>query len=109
MEKAKLLLEQIISAIVSDTEKVSVEVTKDEMGVLFTLHVAAEDMGMVIGKEGNMAVSIRNILRAVGQKEKARINLKIAEPEGSTRVNRPYRNDRNNPLSKRPEDDERNY
>ena len=55
MEKAKLLLEQIISAIVSNTEKINVEVTKDEMGVLFTLHVAAEDMGMVIGKEGSMA------------------------------------------------------
>lgn len=106
MEKAKLLLEQIISAIVSDVEKVSIEVTKDEMGVLFTLHVAAEDMGMVIGKEGNMAKSIRNILRTVGLIEKAHINLKIAEPEGSTRT---YRSDRKNPLSKRPEDDERGY
>ena len=95
MEKAKLLLEQIISAIVSNTEKVSVEVTKDEMGVLFTLHVAAEDMGIVIGKEGNMAKSIRNILRAVGMSEKAHINLKIAEPEGSTRQREYHRDDRN--------------
>lgn len=84
MEKSKQFLELIVTSLVENPSAVSVETKNDEMGVLLTLHVALEDMGKVIGKEGNTAKAIRTLLRIVGMKENARINLKIAEPEGST-------------------------
>lgn len=82
MESAKLLLEQIVRAIVDNPSAVSVETQTDEMGILLTLHVDKADMGKVIGREGNTAKAIRSLLRVVGAKEKAHINMKIAEPGG---------------------------
>ena len=52
------------------------------MGVLLTLKVHPEDMGQVIGKAGSTARAIRNLVRIVGLKNHARVNLKIEEPEG---------------------------
>src|SRR5205085_12482270 len=54
----------------------------DEMGVLLTLDLNAEDMGKVIGRSGNTAKAIRTLLRVVGMKNNARVNLKINEPVG---------------------------
>ena len=50
------------------------------MGVLMALDVHPEDMGKVIGRAGNTAKAIRILLRVVGMKNNARINLKINEP-----------------------------
>ena len=55
------------------------------MGVLLTLHINQEDMGYVIGRQGQTARSIRTLLKIVGAKNNARVNLKIHEPEGSRR------------------------
>ncbi len=52
------------------------------MGVLLLLTVHPDDMGKIIGKAGNTAKSIRTLLRVVGMKTDARVNLKIEEPEG---------------------------
>jgi ribosomal protein S3 len=52
------------------------------MGVLFTLDLHADDMGKVIGRSGNTAKAIRTLLRVVGMKHNARVNLKINEPPG---------------------------
>ena len=57
------------------------------MGVLLSLKISPEDMGQVIGRQGATARSIRNLVRIVGLKNQARVNLKIEEPEGG-RVNR---------------------
>jgi uncharacterized protein len=81
-------LEFIIKSIVSHPDDVKVVRTVDEMGVLLNLKVHPEDMGQVIGREGSTARAIRSILRVIGVKNNARINLKIEEPEGG-RVNRP--------------------
>lgn len=78
-------VEFIVKAIVSHADDVKTNRTVDEMGVLITLDVNAEDMGQVIGKEGKTAKAIRTLLRVLGAKENARVNLKINEPEGSTR------------------------
>ena len=59
------------------------------MGVLLTLTVAREDMGKIIGREGATAKAIRSLLHVVGMTESARISLKINEPDGSTRENKP--------------------
>jgi hypothetical protein len=86
MENDQMFLETIIKAIVSHPEDVSIERKVDEMGVLLTLKVHPEDMGQVIGRSGQTARAIRTLLRTVGAKNNARLNLKIQEPEGSTRV-----------------------
>lgn len=81
MQKSKSFLELLVSSIVEFPNDIRIDDKTDEMGVLLTLHVAREDVGKVIGREGNTAKAIRTLLRVVGMKENARINLKIAEPE----------------------------
>jgi hypothetical protein len=84
-------LEFIVKAIVDHPEDVKVERKVDEMGVLLSLRVNAQDMGQVVGRQGATAKAIRSLLRIVGIKNNARVNLKIEEPEGSTREARPPR------------------
>lgn len=76
-------LEYLIKSIVNNPNDVKVERKVDEMGVLLTLHVNPADMAQVIGRSGATAQSIRSLLRIVGLKNSARVNLKIAEPEGA--------------------------
>ncbi|TSC63064.1 MAG: hypothetical protein G01um101448_239 [Parcubacteria group bacterium Gr01-1014_48] len=78
-------LEYVIQALVDHPEDVKINRVVDEMGVLITLDVNAQDMGKVIGRSGNTAKAIRTLLRVVGMKNNARVNLKINEPAGSTR------------------------
>lgn len=85
MEKDKEFLEYVIKALVDDPNAVQVDRKVDEMGVLITLRTAPADMGKIIGRSGNTAKAIRTLLRVVGMKNNARVNLKIEEPEGSTR------------------------
>ena len=75
-------LEYIIKALVDNKEDVKVERKVDEMGVLLSLKVHPEDMGQIIGKAGSTARAIRSLVRIVGLKNHARVNLKIEEPEG---------------------------
>jgi len=82
------LLEFIVKSIASNPDAVKVERKVDEMGVLLSLKVDPSDMAQMIGREGSMAKALRTILKVVGAKNKARVNLKIEEPEGSTRVRR---------------------
>ncbi|PIR88418.1 MAG: RNA-binding protein [Candidatus Harrisonbacteria bacterium CG10_big_fil_rev_8_21_14_0_10_44_23] len=84
-EKDQVFLEYLVKNIVDHPESVQVERKVDEMGVLLTLKVHPEDMGQVVGRQGATARSIRTLLRIVGIKSNARVNLKIEEPEGSTR------------------------
>lgn len=83
MEKDQEFVEYVTKAIVNHPEDVKSERTIDERGVLITLHVNPEDMGYVIGRSGQTARSIRTLLKIVGAKDNARVNLKIYEPEGS--------------------------
>lgn len=78
----KDFVEYVVKSIVNHPEKVVVNRTVDDMGVLLTLQVAKEDMGKVIGKGGQTAKSIRILLRVIGSKTNMRVNLKIVEPEG---------------------------
>jgi uncharacterized protein len=82
MEKDQEFLEVVVKALVDHPHEVKVNRTVDEMGVLLTLDVHAEDMGKIIGRSGNTAKAIRTLLRVVGMKNDARVNLKINEPEG---------------------------
>jgi len=75
-------LEFIIKALVDNPNDVKIDRKVDEMGVLLSLKVNPEDMGQIIGREGATARSIRSLVRIVGLKNHARVNLKIEEPEG---------------------------
>ncbi|MCC6198749.1 KH domain-containing protein [Candidatus Nomurabacteria bacterium] len=78
----KEFLEMLIKALVDNPQDVAIDRKVDEMGVLLTLSVAPSDMGKIIGRSGNTAKAIRTLLRVVGMKHNARVNLKINEPEG---------------------------
>ncbi len=82
MERDAQFLDYVIKGLVDVPEKVVINRTVDEMGVLLTLAVDPLDMGKVIGRSGNTAKAIRTLLRVVGMKNNARVNLKINEPEG---------------------------
>jgi predicted RNA-binding protein YlqC (UPF0109 family) len=82
-------LEFLVKAIVDHPEDVKIERRVDEMGVLLSLRVNPQDMGQDVGRQGQTANAIRSLLRIVGVKHDARVNLKIEEPEGSTRGPRP--------------------
>ena len=84
-EQDQAFLEYVIKSLVDNPDAVKVNRKVDEMGVLLTLDVDPKDMGKVIGKSGNTAKSIRTILRVVGMKNNARVNMKINEPEGGLR------------------------
>ncbi|HSE34539.1 MAG TPA: KH domain-containing protein [Candidatus Paceibacterota bacterium] len=78
-------LEYVVKSLVDNPDAVKVNRTVDEMGVLLTLDIDPADMGKVIGRMGNTAKAIRTLLRVVGMKNNARVNLKINEPEGGKR------------------------
>ncbi len=82
MELDQDFLEFVVRALVDNPDSVAVNRTVDEMGVLLTLDVHKDDMGKIIGRAGNTAKAIRTLLRVVGMKNDARVNLKINEPEG---------------------------
>ena len=81
-EQDKEFLEFLIKSLVDNPNDVKVDRKVDEMGVLLTLKVNPEDMGQIIGRSGSTARAIRTLVRIVGLKNQARVNLKIEEPEG---------------------------
>jgi len=85
MENDAQFLDYIVKGLLDHPEAVKITRTVDEMGVLLSLDVHKDDMGKIIGRSGNTAKAIRILLRVVGMKNNARVNLKINEPEGSER------------------------
>jgi uncharacterized protein len=75
-------LEAVVKALVDHPDEVKVERQVDEMGVLLSLKLNPEDMGKIIGRQGNTVKAIRTLLRVIGLKNRARVNLRIEEPEG---------------------------
>ncbi len=84
-EKDQEFLEFVVKGLVDHPEDVKITRTVDEMGVLLMMDLNSEDMGKVIGRSGNTAKAIRTLLRVVGMKHNARVNLKINEPAGGMR------------------------
>jgi predicted RNA-binding protein YlqC (UPF0109 family) len=106
--KDKEFVEYVVKMLVDNPEAVKVDRKIDEMGVLITLDVDPKDMGMVIGREGMTAKALRTLLRVIGARNNARVNLKINEPEGSTRGVRAERHEsivEEKPIEKKTLDD----
>ncbi len=85
MEQDHAFLDYVIKALVDNPDGVSIKRSVDEMGVLLELTVSPDDMGKIIGRDGNIAKALRTLLRVVGMKHNARVNLKINEPAGGKR------------------------
>ena len=81
MENDQQFVEYVVKALVDHPEDVRTERKVDEMGVLITLFLNPQDFGQVIGRNGQTAKALRTLLRIVGAKNRARVNLKIYEPE----------------------------
>ena len=100
--KDRDFIEYVVKMLVDNPDDVKVERKIDEMGVLITLDVNPKDMGMVIGREGMTAKALRTLLRVIGARNNARVNLKINEPEGSERPHRESRESFAAPASEEP-------
>lgn len=75
----KKLLETIVSELVDDRSAVEVTVDEpnDEGVIVYHLHVAQEDMGRVIGKQGRIAKAIRVLMRAGASRNDQKIMVEI--------------------------------
>ena len=74
-------LQFIVSAIVEKPEEVHIEETDVEGIHTFTIHVNQDDMGKIIGKEGKVIRSVRNVMKIIAMKNNERINVTLAEQE----------------------------
>jgi uncharacterized protein len=75
----KKALEYIISQIVDNPEKVEIKEQEDQGMINFTITVAAADMGRIIGKNGKVIRSIRNVIKISAIKQNKKINIALSE------------------------------
>ena len=75
----KELLISIAQGLVEDQQAVTVDQDEpDEEGVIvFHLHVAPDDMGRVIGKQGRIAKAIRTVMRAAATRQDTKVSVEI--------------------------------
>lgn len=71
----------VIANLAQYPDEIILEKTIDDMGILITLQVHKDDMGRIIGKNGQTIKSIRTLLKVIGSKQEQRVNLKIIEPK----------------------------
>ena len=77
MTDLKETLCNIARAIVDSPDEVFVEEKADSKRVNLTLHVAEDDMGMVIGRHGRIAKAIRTVMKAAAVPTGKRVNVEI--------------------------------
>ena len=73
----KELVEVIAKALVENPDEVVVTEKEDGRNITIELHVAADDMGKVIGKQGRIAKAIRSVVKAASSKENKRVDVEI--------------------------------
>jgi predicted RNA-binding protein YlqC (UPF0109 family) len=73
----KQLVENIVKALVDNPDNVRINETAGESVVILEIHVAGDDIGKVIGKEGRIANAIRTIVKAGAAKAEKKITVEI--------------------------------
>ena len=73
------LLNTLIEPLVSDIKKITIKRQETENGIKFIVNVPKEDIAKVIGKEGKMVKSIKNLLKIRAVKENKFVTLEIEE------------------------------
>ena len=71
------LVTVLAKALVEKPEAVQVEAVEEEDRTVLKLHVAQEDMGRVIGKQGRIAKAIRTIVKSAATREKKKVSVDI--------------------------------
>ena len=74
-------LHYIVTSIVDNPDSVSIDEQNEEEGTSLIIHVDPSDMGKIIGKEGKVIRSIRNIMKVKAMKHNVRINVSLADQE----------------------------
>ncbi len=74
---AKELVEYVAKSLVDDPDSVQVTQVEDEEGTVIELHVAEDDMGKVIGRNGSVAKALRTLLKVMAAREGEPISLEI--------------------------------
>lgn len=73
----KELVEVIAKALVENPDEVVVTEKEEGKNITIELHVAASDMGKVIGKQGRIAKAIRSVVKAASTKDNKRVDVEI--------------------------------
>jgi predicted RNA-binding protein YlqC (UPF0109 family) len=73
------LLQYLAQRLVDDPDAVRVEEEERDDAVVLRLHVAKDDVGKVIGRQGRIARALRAIVRAGGARQRRRLILEIAD------------------------------
>lgn len=69
------LIEFLVKSIVEDKDAVNIQMSKEDNCTLYTVKVSSNDIGHVIGKGGNVAQSIRTIVKSVNPRQRVRIKF----------------------------------
>ena len=69
---ARELVEYVARSLVDDPDSVSVEVVREPGGTVIELHVAEDDMGKVIGRNGSVAKALRTLLKVTAARSASR-------------------------------------
>jgi len=80
-----VVLTSLLKSLVTKPEEVKITRQIDEMGVLLSIQVHPQDMGIVIGRNGAMATAIKTLMKAVGKANHMNLRIRFLEPDGSTR------------------------
>lgn len=84
MQPVSEYLSVVVRPLLQHPDHLSVTQTLDELGVLLTIKVHKDDMGVIVGRKGETAKAIRQLVRVVGMQARQRVSIRISEPEGST-------------------------
>ena len=75
----KEMLEIMIKNLVANPDQVEITEDQKENGINFSIKVAQQDMGKVIGKQGRIAKAIRTVSKAIATKEDKKVNIEFVE------------------------------
>ena len=73
----KALIEYLVKALVDEPAEVNITEVPGEESTTYEVHVAPNDLGKVIGKQGRIANALRTVAKAVAMKEKRKVYLEI--------------------------------
>lgn len=86
-------LVSVVKPILNHPDYLKVVQSVDEMGVLLSVDVHKNDMGLLLGRHGETAKAVRHLVRIVGMTSKQRVSIHINEPEGSTYKRKQFENE----------------
>jgi len=74
---AKELVEYVAKTLVDDPDAVEVTEVEEDGGTVIELHVAEDDMGKVIGRNGSVAKAMRTLLKVTAARQGSSVTLEI--------------------------------